>query len=791
VKRLSPIIAAAILLSQASVADARARHRLSVPGGTLGDAVVALGRQAGISIGIADPLLSLQRVAPLNGTFTVEQALQRLLRGTGGRSIAVDRSTFRIVRNSPPGLRIARRETPNPRPAPSPLPPEEPQPDIVITGTKRPVLLAAYPGSASLIDGEELSTEAGLRGSEALSSRLPFVTSTHLGAGRNKLFLRGIADSSFNGPTQATVGQYLGETRLNYNAPDPDLRLYDIERVEILAGPQGTLYGAGSLGGIIRVIPNAPRLDLFEAGASIGGALTRSGGPSYDGAAMLNLPLVEDRLGLRLVGYGASEGGYIDDVLRGRDDVNRTDIVGGRASIRADVAGGWTIDLGGVVQHIDGEAQYADRDLPPLTRDSAVDEEFSNLYALGELVVARQWDNFSFVSSTGIVRQVLRERYDSTRNGGPPRVFDQENRITLLSAESRLSRQADDGSGWLIGASFLRNESEQSRALGPPQAPLPITGVRNAVSEATLYGEGTIPLADWLSATAGARLTHSRLSGSALDPPVAFIPLLATLRAQANRSETAFLPSLALAARPAANLLLFARYQEGFRPGGLAVSGDFVQRFRSDRVSTFEAGARYGRPRAGLFDAALSFAYTRWRNVQADIVTMDGFPTTANIGDGRIYSLDLRAGWRPLAGVHVEASGTFNDSLVTNPAPSIILDPASPLPNVARYNGRLGVDYETAISDGVDLRLAAAARYVGRSRLGIGAIFGEPQGDWLDLTAGARLELQRHAITLGVTNLLDANGNRFALGSPFTLVEDPQVTPLRPRTVRLGWEVRF
>jgi outer membrane receptor protein involved in Fe transport len=70
--------------------------------------------------------------------------------------------------------------------------------------------------------------------------------STQLGPGRNKLFIRGVADSSFTGPTQATVGQYLGDVRLNYNAPDPDLNLYDIARVEVVEGPQGTLYGAGS-----------------------------------------------------------------------------------------------------------------------------------------------------------------------------------------------------------------------------------------------------------------------------------------------------------------------------------------------------------------------------------------------------------------------------------------------------------------------------------------------------------------------------------------------------------------
>jgi len=84
------------------------------------------------------------------------------------------------------------------------------------------------------------------------------LASTNLGTGRNKIFIRGVADSSFNGPSQSIVGQYLGDVRLTFNAPDPDLELYDIARVEVLEGPQGTLYGAGSLGGVVRVCPARP-----------------------------------------------------------------------------------------------------------------------------------------------------------------------------------------------------------------------------------------------------------------------------------------------------------------------------------------------------------------------------------------------------------------------------------------------------------------------------------------------------------------------------------------------------
>ncbi|MBX3560894.1 MAG: TonB-dependent receptor [Sphingomonas sp.] len=803
------MLPAAILVSAAS-ADASARHRLDLPAGRLGDALVALGQQAGISVGVADPALANRRVERLRGRMTAAAALDRLTRGTGARAVAVDGRTWRVVRAPAPqrhASRPARREASPPREA------EVEQADIVITASKRAFRLASFPGSVMFVSGEDPMAAAHGRGTEGLVATLPGLNSTHLGTGRNKLFIRGIADSSFNGPTQATVGQYLGETRLNYNTPDPNLHLHDIDRIEVLPGPQGTLYGAGSLGGILRIVPNAPRLGVVQGSVSIGAAFTQHGDPGGEAAAVLNLP-IGDALALRVVGYGAREGGYIDDTLRGLDDVNRTDIHGGRARLRAE-AGDWTIGLGIAGQRIRGrDGQFADRDAPPLTRASPVAEYYSNDYLLGDIVVERDWSNgLRFVSTAGMVHQTLDERYDSTRPDGPPTAYHQTNRLNLLSAESRLSRSGPEGTGWLIGASFISNRSEISRALGDPDAPDPIAGVRNSVNEITAFGEATIGIREGITATFGGRLTHSRLSGGVLDAPMAFLTMLRELRAQ--RDETVFLPSFALAARANDDLLLFARYQQGFRPGGLAVTSPFIARlvngavvtteameplpigassvgrFENDRVATIEVGARHGVPGAGRFDLAAAFAYTRWTDIQADIVNPFGFQTTSNIGDGRIFTLDLQVGWRPVAGLNLEAAVVLNDSLVTNPAPSIIITPRSPLPNVARVNFHLGAEYSAEIAPDAVLRLWSSARYAGTSRLGIGPILGEKQGDWLDLGAGARLERGRHALTLGMTNLLDAEGNRFAMGSPFTLALRRQITPLRPRTLRVGWEVRF
>src|SRR5690606_19446353 len=118
--------------------------------------------------------------------------------------------------------------------------------------------------------------------------------------------------------------------------------------------------GAGSLGGIIRLVPNEPLADLFEMSAMVGGSATQHGAMGGDVSAMANLPLVGDNTALRVTIGAETQGGYIDKPLLGEKNVNRTDILGGRAMFRYEAAPGWTVDLIGVLQRTDGrDSQYA------------------------------------------------------------------------------------------------------------------------------------------------------------------------------------------------------------------------------------------------------------------------------------------------------------------------------------------------------------------------------------------------------------------------------------------------
>src|SRR5439155_17326449 len=297
------------------------------------------------------------------------------------------------------------------------------------------------------------------------------------------------------------------------------LHLYDMGRVELLEGPQGTLYGSGSLGGILRLVPNAPDPSGAEAAAAAGVLATHHGEMGIEASGMLNLP-VSSVMTVRAVGYDAVEPGYIDDAQRGLKDINRTVTRGGRADFLVQPGSGWELNVGGVLQYIKSrDGQYAERDLPPLTRRSNLPQPFDNDYGLGYVTVRKQWDGVELDSATGFVRHSLESQFDATGFEGTigPQLFREKRAITMISNETRLSQPDAKGEGWVVGLSFLHDMDRLSRSLGSPGAPMPITGVRNATDEAALFGQYSIRLAPNLVATAGGRLAYSSEKGATLN----------------------------------------------------------------------------------------------------------------------------------------------------------------------------------------------------------------------------------------------------------------------------------
>ncbi|PZU47456.1 MAG: TonB-dependent receptor [Sphingomonas sp.] len=796
-----------------SAPDVRGQ-RVDVPAGELSDRMALLARQAGISISVSSASLWRAQVRGVRGTLPPGEALTRMLDGTSGRAVQLSPTSWRIEPQRRAAKQLARR----PIEKAVPLPAEQPQedPPILVTAGKLDQPKVDFPGTVHLFKGSDLSF-GGERGTDSILSRLASTSSTHLGSGRNKLFIRGMADSSFTGPTQSTVGQYLGDLRLNYNSPDPDLRLHDIERVEVLEGSQGTLYGAGSMAGIIRVVPNAPDPSALSLSAGAGLSLTQHGQPGGDMSATANLPLGRGHA-LRLTGYGISEGGYIDNPLRGKSDINRSRLGGGRAALLLDAGAGWQVELGGIYQATAiSDAQYADRDGPPLSRSSPVVEDSNASYAMATMVVRKQWGQLTFQASNALVQQRVSERFNASAADMPPQLFRQRNNIRMLVNETRLWRPVTDGFGWVLGISAIDNNSRQTRSFEQGFAEVSTTGASNSIREYTAYAKASVKPLDWLVLGGGGRVTHSRLKGGAED--VALVVKLAGAPITAGRRGTEWLPSAEALAHVTDNLSLFARYEESFRPGGLAIESDFVRRFRRDHVNSWETGARWKAPAAGL-SASLSVTHSFWRDIQADFIDGSGFPTTANIGNGRITSITGNLAWKPSDSLTIELGAVYNDSRVIALSPEVarfalsvpsglpvsgtpdaVTAPGLPgqfgpqsnlgrIPNVADHALQGSADYLLHLGD-QDLRFSGWMKYLGPSRLGIGPTLGDVQGDYLDTGLAARVGTNWRGVSLTVTNLLDSRGNRFALGTPFETSAGRFLTPQRPRTLRLAIDSRF
>ena len=763
----------------AAPALAEVPRAIDVPAGPLSTSLVALGVQAGVSVGIAGDVDRGYRTRAIRGRMLQSAALRRMLQGTGLDFVAIDGRSFRVIE----------RPVAKPSQPVTIVVPDLPTPDIVVTASKRQTTIDDFPGTLTVLGGDAIDTErVGRSGTQTIINAIPSMASTHLGPGRNKLIIRGVADSSFTGPTQAIVGQYLGDIRLNYDAPDPDLNLYDMQQIEVLEGPQGTLYGAGSLGGIVRLVPNAPKLDSWGGSIAAGYGMPRRGQDSYDVAGMINAPVIDDVLAIRAIGYRSIDGGYIDDAGRGLKNVNRSMTQGGRIALRLTPGDDWTIDLSAMSQDIDNrDSQYAERGLPEYTRRSAIAQPFDNDYRLGALTISKDWGRTRLVSATGFIRHEVGEVYDATGSSPTPIRFDQNNRITLITNETRLSHHGTEGRGWLIGTSFIANHERLTRDFVSAGNVATVTGVRNAVTQAAAYGEFSFRPLPRVITTIGGRIAYSRLSGELLD--------VLRIDGEPKRSEIEVLPSVAVSWRPRDRLTVYVRYQEGFRPGGLSVSPGAAQvssqRFVGDSISTYELGARFGDLRRDGFHVALSGSFSHWEHIQADLVDTAGLPFTANLGNGRILGLELSAAMRVGRAWHVDGGLFLNDSELTQPDAGFEDAKGAELPDVAELGARVGINFDYGLSGDWHLKGGGSLRYFGHSRLGVGRQLDIVQGNYAEAAFHTRLGTDRFGFSIDVTNLLDQAGNRFALGNPFGVMARQQITPLVPRTVRFGIDARF
>lgn len=759
--------------------------KVEIPATSLDQALAALARQTGADVISIEPGLRQVRSRAVSGTFSTRRALDRLLQGSGYRAVAVDARSYRVVRAPAPPVVPVRVARPRPVQVPAHSP-RAASAEVVVTASKQRVPLLRYPGSLIVIDNHRWPLSVPDTDVTDLAQATPVLQTTDLGPGRDKVFVRGIADSSFNGASQSTASVYLGDVQVGYSEQDPDLKLYDIKEVQVLEGPQGTLYGSGAIGGIIRIIPNPVDLARVSGSIAEGVSATTGGAPGFDASGMLDLPIVTDRLGVRAVAYRSREGGYVDDPGRGLSDINRVDTVGGRLAGRWSPGGGWQIDATGAYQRIDArDAPYVEPSVGPLARRAAFAEPFDSQVGLGSISVSKSWTSgLHLLSVTGAATYHSADLFDATPAqgpGAPPTAYQTDGSRLLLTQETRLSRSLPSGSSWVVGVALLQNRDGESRALGPVGQEADIIGVTNLTRTVAAFGEATWAVLPSVSLTGGGRVTIARTDGEPSFSPKGGSYV-------AGRTSRRVDPTAAIDWKLAPTLAVYARVQSGFRTGGLAVARGVgrVADFDADSIRVGEVGVR----RLHTGETGVSFtggvSIAQWHNIQADLVNRRGLPYTVNLGDARIIAVEGTVDWTPIRGLRASGSFLYTSNRITG-AIAMLSSPAHRrLPETPPLAASLDGSYEWRVGHGDALSLGGSATRVGRSVLGTGDLLDISQGRYT--TIGARAGWRRGRVQWSLTgeNLANTHANLFAFGNPFALASRDLATPLRPRTIRLG-----
>jgi iron complex outermembrane recepter protein len=516
------------------------------------------------------------------------------------------------------------QEIPSPaRPATSPTGTLE---EIVVSAEKRESTVQKTPISIAAITGAELEA----RGQSTLLSvaqSTPGMSFKSSGPGQTEFEMRGLTSSGGFSPT---VGFYLNDapvagpaqSLVGKVAIDPDL--YDLNRIEVLRGPQGTLYGSGSMGGTIKLITNPPVLNKFSANAEATGSSTDGGGFNYGANVMLNLPMVEDRVALRLVGTDKWIDGWIDRVVlspfpleslnsngtfaaRGnvldapvQHDVHRSNwerLVGGRATLLFQVNDRLSITPGVTYQRITmGGPNTIDN--PPGSQEAHyqpfdVAEPFKDSFALYTATIKYDFNRAQLTSATSKWNREERQDQDiseamqilfgfpayTTAAGGVGQgSITATDTTSQWTEELRLASTGTDPFQWLVGLFYSDFKSDsQFHSIYDGFGPLFGTNILSVIdqpitiTQKAAFGEASYKLTPKLKLTAGLRWYDYRSTEITTSSGLATIasgPGVVTLDSGAA-SATGFNPKVNLAYSVSDDFLLYATAVKGFRPGAV------------------------------------------------------------------------------------------------------------------------------------------------------------------------------------------------------------------------------
>jgi outer membrane receptor protein involved in Fe transport len=535
--------------------------------------------------------------------------------------------------------------------------------EILVTATKRSTSLHDVPFSVSALSGDYLDAIDAVSFTDFIQHVPGLNLSSPGRAGEKSLNIRGITPLGNGDNDFATVGFYIDDAPISDSGFIPDFALFDVARVEVLRGPQGTLFGEGSLGGTVRIVTNRPNSAAFAGKGEAAISNTHKGDLGYRFAGMLNIPFAEGQLAARIVSGYVGNAGFIDNLTTGSEDVDAAETRYVRVALGYTPGENLDVQASVTYQATDGgEASHDQSNTPDLTITRALDGDYSDDTVLATLVAEYDFGWATVTSATSWFDREFNREFDDPFTAAavsglfgfpiPGVTFVDGGPTRTVSQEFRLASPDDRRVSWLLGL-FYRDREQQIHA--PVTVPLVgdllVFDLNQDITHEhrAFFGEVGFDLTERIHLTGGFRVFEEEVSGDT-ELFTFGLPLLPT-STRNKEDDTVF--RLSLSFDLSDDAMLYATYAEGFRPGGLnarLLAPTIPVAYGSDSVRNYEIGGR-STWLDGRASVTLAAYHVDWLDVQLADFSGGAANFTTNAGEAGID------------GVEAELSALFTDRL--------------------------------------------------------------------------------------------------------------------------------
>ena len=722
--------------------------------------------------------------------------------------------------------------------------------EIIVTATKRQTTLQETAMSISAVSGQDIA-ERGLVSMGDYLSTIPGVTVQDQGVGANAIIIRGISiDPDFEGfSTGQTTGVYLGDRSLTGllqgGSGSSDLKMVDLERVEVLRGPQGTLFGAGALGGAVRNIPNAPNLDELSGSISIGYSNTSGQGDSNTVTqGVINIPLIEDKLALRAVAYHFDNSGYMRNIAASdptsaadavtwgatvidRSDVGSNEYTGGRVSLLWKPNDRATVSLMHAIQKLEEDGLPQDEtalgkfvQTRPQIRICSTCDASSNEFAeddvsITTLEVGYEWDSVNLVSiSSWVEDDFVMARDIGFFFGGLP--FSQNGKydVSSFSQEIRLVSSLDGPLQYIAGIYYedvdrrrlVNNFFGGDPALntfgaGAGTVEASFFDVKRPITQKAVFGEVSYDVTDELKITAGTRVFEFE---KGIEDRVNFFNGSGESGQTIGSEKDDSTYKLSVDYTPSDDVLVYAAWTEGFRLGNPIAASRFPSECDADNDGNYD-GSNGVPITAFLLDpdttsntelgTKLSFLdrrlqvnaaifKTEWSSIPIRVAFSPNCSTTANAGEAEVTGVEFEATYSITDDFLVSMGYANLSAELVEDAPGVNGADGDRLPGSAETSLSLSFRYE--------FTLGSYPSYARADYSSLGEFYndlkqaGRELGSYDTLNIRAGIEIDQFSIELFGNNITDSDEATFDAGFP-----DGRGNRLRPRTVGVNVGYQF